>query len=45
MRDGRIGADAPPEQALTPENLANVFSVEACVGARPDGRPWIFYGR
>jgi ABC-type cobalamin/Fe3+-siderophores transport system ATPase subunit len=45
LQDGAVSTDAAPAAALTPEHLASVFRVNAEVGARPDGRPWVFYGR
>ncbi|WP_255448331.1 ABC transporter ATP-binding protein [Telmatospirillum sp. J64-1] len=36
MKDGAIHADASPEQALTPENLRDVYRVEAVIRHHPD---------
>ena len=38
VRDGRVLADGPPVEVLTPENLYDIFEVTAAVLKRPDGR-------
>ena len=43
LRDGAIHADGAPDEVLTPENVADVYDVEAQVRTDPvTGRPYIF---
>jgi iron complex transport system ATP-binding protein len=44
LQDGRVVADAPPAEVITPETLQRVFGVEACIAKGPEGRPWVVYG-
>ena len=43
IAQGRIAANGPPDEVLTADMLADVFEVDAKVGAGPTGRPWVFY--
>ncbi len=43
ISDGRIAANGPADEVLTADMLAEVFEVDAKVGAGPTGRPWVFY--
>lgn len=38
MHEGRIVADGPPAETLSPERLREVFGIEAVVGPDPEGR-------
>jgi iron complex transport system ATP-binding protein len=40
MDGGRIAAEGPPAEVLTPDRLAQVYRVEAIAGAK-DGRGWL----
>ena len=44
LRDGRVLADAGPEEALSPARIAEVFRVSAQRIGRPAGGWWITYG-
>ena len=41
MHEGRIFAVGPPEEVLTPENIREVYGVEAEVLCGKDGKPLI----
>jgi iron complex transport system ATP-binding protein len=43
MKDGRVMADGPADEALRPERIAEVFEVQAQMLPR-DGKAWIAYG-
>jgi iron complex transport system ATP-binding protein len=44
LKDGRVFADGPPADVLTPELLRSVYRVEASVITNPaTGRPLIAY--
>jgi iron complex transport system ATP-binding protein len=44
LRAGRLVADAPPAEALTPDRIREVFEVAAQIRPGPGDRPWIVYG-
>lgn len=44
MCRGRVYCDAPPERALTPETIREVFGVSADVICHAGGKPWVLYG-
>ena len=46
IRDGRFIADGSPDEVLTPNNLYDIFEIQASVLKRPDGRgSYIIPGR
>lgn len=44
LHRGRVFCDAPPDEALTPAAIREVFGVGAEVVCRSGGRPWVRYG-
>jgi iron complex transport system ATP-binding protein len=44
LRDGRLAADGPPAEALSPAQIAAVFGVVAGLLPAGGGRHWITYG-
>ena len=44
LKDGRLMADAPPQDALHPATIEHVFEVKAETRISEAGRPWIVYG-
>jgi iron complex transport system ATP-binding protein len=44
LKDGRVAADASPGEALSAENIRQVFGVAAEWLRRSDGKAWISYG-
>jgi iron complex transport system ATP-binding protein len=44
LDQGRVAAQGPPREVLTPEMIARVFSVQASIHPGPHGAPHIFFG-
>ena len=44
LNAGRVAADGPPTEVLSPASIRDVFRIDAEVRSGPHGRPWILYG-
>ena len=44
LKSGRVEADAPPSDALSPASIRRIFAVDAEWLPRSSGKGWIAYG-